>query len=155
MTASMIKPNNPLVDAEALMLRVREGAARLRSGNELDDARLKRWNAATNRLPEIIDRQNAIIVHLALSDNRNQPRTQVPARLAKLRAFGDAPVRLMLRIVNYLFKQQREVDAAQNIALREMSALIAAAAQDLNDINKRLSDLTERLERQQSDPDKT
>ncbi len=151
----MIKPNNPLVDAEALMLRVREGAARLRSGNELDDARLKRWNAATNRLPEIIDRQNAIIVHLALAENRNQPRTQVPGRLAKLRTFGDAPLRLMLRIVNYLFKQQREVDAAQNVALREMSALIVAAAQDLNDINKRLSDITERLERQQSDTDKT
>ncbi len=98
------------------MLRVREEAARLRSGTALDDARRKRWNTGPNRLPEIMDRQNAINVHWLRPNIVTQPRTQIPPRLAKLHAFGKAPVQLILRILNYLFKQQREVDTAQNLA---------------------------------------
>lgn len=151
----MIKGNNPSVDTEALMLRVREEAARLRSGTALDEARRKRWDTAINRLPEIIDRQHAIMVHLAAAEHRNQPRTQLPARLVKLHAFGKPPIQLLLRVVNYLFKQQREVDAAQNAALHEMTALVVAAAQDLTNLTKRLSELTERLESRESSTDKT
>jgi hypothetical protein len=151
----MIKANNPLVDTEALMRRVREEAERLRPGNELDEARRKRWNRSVNRLPEIIDRQNAIIVHLAMADQRNQPRTQLPARFGKLYRFGKRPVQFLLRVVNYLFKQQREVDSAQNAALREMTALVVAAAQDLTHLTKRVAELTERLESQESTNDNT
>jgi polyhydroxyalkanoate synthesis regulator phasin len=61
----------------------------------------------------------------------------------------------MLRIFNYLFKQQREVDAAQNAALREMTWLVVAAAQDLTNLTKRVSELTERLERLESNIEKT
>ena len=137
------------------MRRVRDEADRLRAGGALEDARRQRWDAGSNRLTEIIDRQNAIIVFLNDAEHRNQPRTQVPFRLTKLHGMGEKPVQFMLRIFNYLFKQQREVDAAQNAALREMTWLVVAAAQDLTNLTKRLSELTERLERLESNIEKT
>jgi len=151
----MIRSNNPSIDAEALMRRVRDEADRLRAGGALEDARRQRWDAGSNRLTEIIDRQNAIIVFLNDAEHRNQPRTQVPFRLTKLHGMGEKPVQFMLRIFNYLFKQQREVDAAQNAALREMTWLVVAAAQDLTNLTKRVSELTERLERLESNIEKT
>jgi hypothetical protein len=151
----MIRSNNPSIDAEALMRRVRDEADRLRAGGALEDARRQRWDAGSNRLTEIIDRQNAIIVFLNDAEHRNQPRTQVPYRLTKLHGMGEKPVQFMLRIFNYLFKQQREVDAAQNAALREMTWLVVAAAQDLTNLTKRVSELTERLEALESNIEKT
>jgi hypothetical protein len=151
----MIRSNNPSIDAEALMRRVRDEADRLRAGGALEDARRQRWDAGSNRLTEIIDRQNAIIVFLNDAEHRNQPRTQVPYRLTKLHGMGEKPVQFMLRIFNYLFKQQREVDVAQNAALREMTWLVVAAAQDLTNLTKRVSELTERLERLESNIEKT
>jgi hypothetical protein len=151
----MIRSNNPSIDAEALMRRVRDEADRLRAGGALEDARRQRWDAGSNRLTEIIDRQNAIIVFLNDAEHRNQPRTQVPYRLTKLHGMGEKPVQFMLRIFNYLFKQQREVDASQNAALREMTWLVVAAAQDLTNLTKRVSELTERLERLESNIEKT
>jgi hypothetical protein len=152
---AMIRSNNPSIDAEALMRRVRDEADRLRAGGALEDARRQRWDAGSNRLTEIIDRQNAIIVFLNDAEHRNQPRTQVPYRLTKLHGMGEKPVQFMLRIFNYLFKQQREVDVAQNAALREMTWLVVAAAQDLTNLTKRVSELTERLERLESNIEKT
>jgi hypothetical protein len=151
----MIRSNNSSIDAEALMRRVRDEADRLRAGGALEDARRQRWDAGSNRLTEIIDRQNAIIVFLNDAEHRNQPRTQVPYRLTKLHGMGEKPVQFMLRIFNYLFKQQREVDVAQNAALREMTWLVVAAAQDLTNLTKRVSELTERLERLESNIEKT
>jgi hypothetical protein len=151
----MIRSNNPSIDAEALMRRVRDEADRLRAGGALEDSRRQRWDAGSNRLTEIIDRQNAIIVFLNDAEHRNQPRTQVPYRLTKLHGMGEKPVQFMLRIFNYLFKQQREVDVAQNAALREMTWLVVAAAQDLTNLTKRVSELTERLERLESNIEKT
>jgi hypothetical protein len=151
----MIRSNNSSIDAEALMRRVRDEADRLRAGGALEDARRQRWDAGSNRLTEIIDRQNAIIVFLNDAEHRNQPRTQVPYRLTKLHGMGEKPVQFMLRIFNYLFKQQREVDVAQNAALREMTWLVVAAAQDLTNLTKRVSELTERLEALESNIEKT
>ena len=151
----MIEANNPSVDVEELMQRVRAEAARLRSGRALDDARSERWNVNSNRLNEILDRQNSIALALDTAEFRNQPRTQIPPRLARLEAVGERPVRLLLRVVNYLFKQQREVDAAQNAALREMSALVVAAAQDLSNLTKRVAELQQRLDEREGKTDRT
>ena len=141
----MILPNNPSIDVEALMRRVRAEAARLRDGGDLEIARRQRLDTPSNRLGEIMDRQNAIMAFLARAEQRNLPRTQVPARFAKLHRLGRGPVQFMLRAVNYLQKPQREVAAAQNAALREVTALLAAAAQDLHNLNERVAALTERL----------
>lgn len=142
----MILPNNPSIDVEALMRRVRTEAARLRDGGDLERARRQRWNTPSNRIGEIMDRQNAIEAFLARAEQRNLPRTQVPARFAKLHRLGRRPVQFILRALNYLNKPQREVAAAQNAALREITALLAAAAQDLHNLNARVTALTERLE---------
>lgn len=142
----MILPNNPSIDVEALMRRVRSEAARLRDGGDLERARRQRWNTPSNRIGEIMDRQNAIEAFLARAEQRNLPRTQVPARFARLHRLGRRPVQFILRVLNYLNKPQREVAAAQNAALREITALLAAAAQDLHNLNARVTALTERLE---------
>jgi hypothetical protein len=146
----MILSNNPSIDVEDLMRRVRAEAARLRDGGELERGRHDRASTPSERLNDIIDRQNTIAAYLVEAELRNQPRTQVPARFAKLHGLGRRPIQLMLRVVNYLFKPQREVSAAQNEAIREMSALLAAGAQDLNNLNRRVSALTERLEQPES-----
>jgi len=151
----MIKGNTRTVDVEALMRRVRDEAERLRSGRTLDEARRQRWNTSTNRLIEILDRENTIVLSLDAAESRNLPRTKIPTRLARLHGFGAVPVRLILRVFNYLFKQQREVNAAQNTALREMAALVVAAAADLTTLTKRVAELTDRLEQREGQLDKT
>ena len=151
----MILSNNPSVDVEALMRRVRAEAVRLRDSGDLEAARRQRWETPSDRLTAIIDRQNTIVAFLATAEHRNQPRTQVPARFAKLHVFGTLPAKFMLRVLNYLYKPQREVATAQNAALREITALIAAAAQDLNDLNRRVAALTERLEPRESNTEGT
>jgi hypothetical protein len=151
----MILSNNPSIDVEALMNRVRAEAARLRLGGAIEAARRQRWDSGSDRLTEIIDRQNAIAAFLATAEHRNQPRTQVPARFAKLRGFAKFPMQFMLRVVNYMVKPQREVAAAHGAALRELTALVAAAARDVNDLNRRVTVLTERLEQHESNIDQT
>ncbi len=137
------------------MRRVRDEAKRLRSSRTLDEARRERWNAGTSRLVQILERGNTIAVSLEAAELRNLPRTQIPKRLARLRGVGERPMRLVLRAFNYLFKQQREVNAAQNAALREMASLLVAAAQDLATLTKRVAELTDRLEQREGPLDKT
>lgn len=151
----MILPNNPSIDVDALMHRVRTEAARLRDGGELEHARRRRSETPSDRLNEIIDRQNAIVAAVATAELRNRPRTQVPARFARFHALGKAPFQFVLRALNYLSKPQREVSTAQNVALREISGLLAAAAQDLHSLNQRVSALAERERPRESNPDKT
>lgn len=151
----MILTNNPSIDVESLMRRVHDEAARLRAGGELEESRRQRREAPSDRLNAIIDRQNAILALLATAEHRNQPRTQVPARFSSLHGLGKRPVKFMLRALNYFFRPQREVASAQNAALYELTALVSAAAQDVNNLNRRLSVLAERIDLRESTTDKT
>jgi hypothetical protein len=147
----MIRPNNPTIDVDELMQRVRAQAERLRSGDILEEARDRRRSTSGTRLVKALDRHEAISSLLDAAEQRNLPRTQVPQRLARLRALGERPARFMLRVYNYVFREQREIDASQTHAMREMVALLHVVGGHLANLTERVAELEERLEREHPD----
>jgi len=74
------------------------------------------------------------------------------AAIERMRALGERPTRFMLRVFNYLFRQQREVDAAQIHAMREMMTILYVVGRHLSNLTDRVADLEERLESERREP---
>jgi hypothetical protein len=148
----MIRPNNPAVNVDELMVKVRAQAEQLRKGTVIDDARDRRRSSSGGRLLSSLDRHEAINSLLDIAEQRNRPRTQVPQRLARMRGLGERPTRFMLRVFNYFFRQQREVDAAQTHAMREMMTILYVVGRHLSNLTDRVADLEERLENDRREP---
>jgi len=103
----MILNNNPAIDVDELMKRVRAEASRLRSGGALEFRRGEPRNMNDMQLAKAIDRHHAVSTLLAEAETWNRP-VQVPQRLRRFGPLG----RFVTRVVNYLFKNQRQAIAA-------------------------------------------
>lgn len=148
----MIRPNNITIDVNELMQRVRAQADHLRKGTAIDDARNRRRSSSDIRVVKALDRHEAISSLLDVAEQRNLPRTQVPQRLARMRGLGERPTRFMLRVFNYLFRQQREVDTAQTHAMREMLTILYVVGRHLSNLTERVVELEERLANERREP---
>ena len=103
----MILNNNPAIDVDELMKRVRAEAARLRSGGALEFRRGEPRNMNDMQLAKALDRHHAVSTLLSEAEAWNRP-VQVPQRLRRFGPLG----RFMTRVVNYVFKNQRQAIAA-------------------------------------------
>jgi hypothetical protein len=93
----MIGPNDPEIDVDELMLRVKREAARIR-----------------------VARHATVLALLAEAERKNGARREWPPRLRLLTRTG--PIgRGLLRLWNYQIKEQREKDALIIAAVRRMA----------------------------------
>jgi len=116
----MIRRNNPAIDVAILEDRVRSEAARLR---RVSDA-AGRWSTGAS-IAQAMARYQAVALRFEdLLYRLNRPREQLPPRFAKLGLLGSWPGRILVRAFNYLFRQQRELNAAQAQWTRELHALV-------------------------------
>lgn len=112
----MIEPNNPDIDVEALMGRVYAEVARRRFG----DAESHSNGHVAAGAP--IDTQ-ALEGHTASAARLAEVRTKWTGRLTSF-PFNVAFVRrLLLRVLAFLFRDQRSVNSELICALRECAAL--------------------------------
>lgn len=121
----MIRPNNPEIDVEELMNRVRAEAARIRGSGKIEERRANAMSTDDSgfEFQRELEQHRIISVHIETADRLNRPRTELPKRLQRVARIGQAPFRFILRVFNYLMKPQREVSANQNAALRRMIAM--------------------------------
>ena len=108
----MIESSNPDVNVDALVQRVRERVRELgsRTGATIP------FNALNLRSGVFL---NAVEALVNIADQRAQVRTQWPSRLAA-NVFRSAKLRTVgLRILAFLFKDQRHVNEALIAAFRE------------------------------------
>jgi len=132
----MIRRNNPAIDVAALEDRVRSEAARLRRVSETAG----RWSAGA-AIAQAMARYQTVAPQLEeLLDRLNRPREQLPPRFAKLGRLGSWPGRILVRAFNYLFRQQRELNAAQAQLTRELHALVTTAITRLLAIERALEE---------------
>jgi O-antigen chain-terminating methyltransferase len=134
----MILKNNPAIDVDELMQRVRAEAEHLRASGAIEFRRGEPRNLDDVRLARALDQQRVVAGLLAGAENANQ-RFDVPRRLQR---FGPL-ARFLTRIINYLFKRQREYNANLTTAAREMLAMqttigesVMRAIEDLRGIER-------------------
>src|SRR5579875_160942 len=132
----MIRRNNPAIDVAALEDRVRSEAARLRRVSDTAG----RWSTGA-AIAQAMARYQTVAPQLEeLLDRLNRPREQLPPRFAKLGRLGSWPGRILVRAFNYLFRQQRELNAAQAQWTRELHALVTTALTRLLAIERALEE---------------
>lgn len=134
----MILNNNPAIDVDVLMQRVRAEAEQLRSSGAIEFRRGEPRNLDDVRLARSLDRHQVVANLLAGADNANL-RIDVPPRL---RPFGPLG-RFITRVLNYLFKRQREYNANLTSATRELLAMqitigesVARSIEDLHGLER-------------------
>jgi 2-polyprenyl-3-methyl-5-hydroxy-6-metoxy-1,4-benzoquinol methylase len=118
----MIRPNNPEIDVDELMARVRTEAALIRAAGPLDEAGAGLDERTARRVARAVERYHVVWSLLDSAVRKNMPRREWPQRLRFLTRFGPL-ARAGLRAWNYLFKEQREKDAVILQALRELAAM--------------------------------
>jgi 2-polyprenyl-3-methyl-5-hydroxy-6-metoxy-1,4-benzoquinol methylase len=119
----MIRPNNPEIDVEELMSRVRAEAARIRTSGKIEERRGDVGNADEYRFHRELDQHPMVSAQIETAERLNRPRAELPKRLRRLGRIGKLPFQFIMRVFNYLMKPQREVSASQNAALRQMIAI--------------------------------
>jgi len=113
----MIRPNNPDIDVDDLMLRVKREAARIRTALAGDRAHAE---------PDRAGERSAVALHYAVlallseAERKNRVRREWPPRLRIMARTGPLG-RALLRLWNYLFKEQREKDALIIAAVRRIA----------------------------------
>ncbi len=117
----MIRANNPAIDVDALMERVGVEAERLRATGAVEARRAEPHDHSEHSIDRALEAHPAVSLSIGIAERLNVPRADVPKRL---RGVAGAPARFVLRVFNYAFKQQREIDRHQNDALSGL-ALIA------------------------------
>jgi hypothetical protein len=119
----MIRANNPEVDVDALMERVRTEAQRIRGGRPLGESSEVRREEEQRRASLV--RRHALGNALREAEQQIRPRREFPRRLRFLARA--APLeRFLLRVWNYAFKEQREKDASILRALRRTAETLEA-----------------------------
>jgi len=118
----MIRPNNPEIDVDELMQRVRSEADLMRAGGALGEAAAGLDDRTARRVARSLERYHVVWSLLDSAVRKNLPRREWPQRLRLLTRFGPL-ARAGLRAWNYLFKEQREKDAVILQALRELAVV--------------------------------
>ncbi len=114
----MIDPGNASVDVDALMDRLRDRVSELRekggTGGDPLGARALRGNLFIN----------ALEAYANIADRKAQIRSQWPGNIGDRFPFNIATLRVVsLRLLAFLFKDQRHVNVAIIAALREQISL--------------------------------
>jgi hypothetical protein len=112
----VIRPNNPDIDVDELMLRVKREAARIRAA--LGDAADPGAHGSAQR--SAVARHHAVLALLAEAERKNRVRREWPQRLRVMERTGPLG-RALLRLWNYQFKEQREKDALIIAAVRRIA----------------------------------
>lgn len=113
----MIRPNNPEIDVDELMLRVKREAVRIRAALADDPAHA---GADGGERRSAVARHHAILALLAEAERKNRVRREWPPRLCVMERTG--PIgRALLKLWNYQFKEQREKDALIIAAVRRIA----------------------------------
>jgi predicted SAM-dependent methyltransferase len=120
----MIAPNNPAIDVDDLMERVRDEAAAIR--NRIAE---RVGEPAATQVERVLDvglsRDTAIAQLVEDAARNSRPRTAIPKRLSRMPwRLAQPLVRFCLRILNYALKDQRHVNTATQQALRELLRLV-------------------------------
>jgi SAM-dependent methyltransferase len=136
----MILPNNPALDVDNLMKRVRADAEQLRASGAIDIRRAESTDWDDRILTQALDRQRAVSEMLNQATRENAPRAGVPPRLARF-GFLKPAMRFLLRSFNYAFKAQREFNSTILRASREMMAMQTAIGEGVTRQKGRLTAL--------------
>lgn len=137
----MIRANNPEIDVDELMGRVREEAAQLRASGVVEARRGDRHDIDDRAVARALERHRAIETHLREAEERNRRRAALPHRFARFEGLLGFAGRFVLRAFNYATKQQREVAAAQTQALRIVAETAASAAEYAQRLSSRIDEL--------------
>jgi len=126
----MIEPNNPEIDVEELMTRVRSEVRRRQFGTPDGPAGLAGFTVPADAAPTES--------HVDAAARFAQVRTSLPARFAVF-PLGRPPVRrFLLKVLALLFRDQRRVNAELVAALREQNALAERTRARLLELEERL-----------------
>ena len=142
----MIRANNPDIDFEALNARVQASAARLRDLNVIEEQRRTRCDDDGSSPQLALTRYRAMHGYLDRAEDYNEPRAEVPRRLAKYERVAPKAMHLALKIFNRLFKRQREINEAQIKALREIGLASLASTRRLIQLEREIERLRRQIE---------
>jgi hypothetical protein len=142
----MLRSNNPEIDFDALNARVQGVAARLRDFNVVEEQRSARCNDDDSSPQLALTRYRAMHGYLDRAEDYNQPRTEIPRRLAKIERVAPQALHLALKIFNRMFKRQREINEAQIKALRELGLASLASTRRLIQLEREIEQLRRQIE---------
>ena len=134
----MIRPNNPELDVESLNARVKAVASRLRDLGVVEERRRERADENETSPRLAVARCKAADALLDRAESFNRPKTHLPKRLARLQRMASGPSRLFLRIFNYAFRSQRDLNEAQMEAMRELSQAVLILARRLTELEREI-----------------
>nr|QOL00463.1 hypothetical protein [uncultured organism] len=138
----MILNNNPAINVDELMKRVREAAEQIRTSGAIEFRRGEPRNQDEIRLAQSLDRHRIVTRLLDGAEAATVP-LGVPRRL---RAFG-ALGAFITRVFNYFFKRQREYNGALLATGRELISLALVTGDTLTKTIENLAALeTYRME---------
>ena len=129
----MIERNNPQIDVDELMLRIQREVARRRLGPEFDTRHTIAQRTALDT--------TAIESLLGAAQQRAEARAQWSQRL-NVFPLNRMPwlQRFSLRIFNFIFRDQRQVNFTLIQALREMLQINSELDQRVSALEARLND---------------
>ena len=134
----MLEPNNPALNVDDLMAKVHaEVAKRHLTGT---------WDGAPADLPaDALATVASIEAALAVAEEKTQIRARWSGRLNRF-PFNASPAlqRLGLRILAFVFKDQRHVNGALIQALHDTLTLNVRLAEQVDQLRKRLNVLDDR-----------
>lgn len=136
----ILRANNQEIDFDRLDERVRAVASRLRDLKIVEEKRRQRADESAVSPELALARFRAVNAILDRAEDLNQPKQQLPRRLATLRRFGPRPARFLMRAFNYVFRNQRDVNESQIQAMRELNQATLIAT-------RRVAELEAELER--------
>ena len=117
----MVRANNSDIDFDALEKRIGSVAARLRDSGLIEERRRERADERETSAKAALARYRAVNALLDRAEDLNQPRTRLPRRFAKFYALGQRPALFAVKLFNFAFRPQRDLNQAQTQAVRELS----------------------------------
>ena len=143
----MLRANNSNIDFGALNNRLRSAASRLRDSSIIEERRRERAGERETSPRMALARYRAVNAFLDRAEDLNQPRTRLPRRFAKLYLFGQRPGLFVVRLFNFAFRPQRDVNQAQTQAVRELSQATLLATRRILQLEREIERLRNLLER--------
>jgi len=130
----MLRPNNPALDLASLSERLSTVAAELRASGAVEKRRNERSSEDAS-LRGLLVRLQGVDALLDRVEELNQFQAPIP-RLAQRLPFGKKAAQFLLRAFNHLLREQRDLNAAQARALRELTAVTLALTKRLIELER-------------------
>lgn len=135
----MIRHNNPEIDFTALEAAVRQRAAMLQKVDVLHENRRIR-TARGSADADNPARLDAIFVILDRLDALNRPRRALPYRFAKMPGVARRLASIAMEGYNRLFRRQHEMNALQDMLVRELARQLDAALKRIAELERERTD---------------